>query len=64
MPLTEGENYISFEISNQWISKREFEISSNRTETKKLCPLNLWGHSFVIYNTAVAGIKRTAFVSG
>ena len=34
--LTEGENYVSFEILNQWISKREFEISPNRTEIKKL----------------------------
>ena len=46
---------ISFEILNQWISKRGFEISPNRIETKNPCPLNLWGHGFVFMNTAVAG---------
>ena len=53
-----GENYVSFEISNQWISKREFELSPNRIEMQKLCPLNLWGHSFVICCAAAAGSRH------
>ena len=52
--MTEGESYVSFEILNQWISKRESEISSNRTETQNPRPLNQLGRGFVFYNTAVA----------
>ena len=56
--LTEGENYIRFEILNQWISKRGLEISLNRIETQNPCPLNLWGHGFVISFTAAAGNRH------
>ncbi|MDO4370813.1 MAG: hypothetical protein Q4D43_05795, partial [Clostridia bacterium] len=36
-------------------------MNNNRIETKNPRLLNLWGRGFVIYNTAVTGIKRTAF---
>ena len=49
---------MSFEILNQWISKRGLEISLNRIETQNPCPLNLWGHGFVFINTAVAGSRH------
>ena len=55
--MTEGENYMSFEILNQWISKRGFVLYSNRIETQNLRPLSLWGRGFVIYNTAVAACR-------
>ena len=58
--LETGTAGISFDALNLWASKRESEISSNRTETQNPCPLNLWGHGFVFYNTAVAGVKRPA----
>ena len=37
--LTEGEKDISFEILNQWISKRKLEISLNRIETQNPCSI-------------------------
>ncbi len=46
---------ISFEILNQWISKRGFQISWNRIETQNSRPLNLWGRGFVIYSAAAIG---------
>ncbi len=58
----EGENYVSFEISNQWISKRESELRPHRIETQNPRPLNLWGRGFVIYNTAVAGCRLSLSV--
>ena len=61
-PATINQTYVSFEILNQWISKRELEISPNRIETKKLCPLNLWGHSFVIPSAAAAGRGHSPLV--
>ena len=39
---------------------RGFVVRSNRTETQNPCPLNLWGHGFVISFTAVAAVKRAA----
>ena len=50
---------ISFEILNQWISKRGFVISWNRIETKNFCLLNLWRQEFVIYNAAAAGSRHS-----
>ena len=55
MPLTEGENYVSFDALNLWASKRGFEINWNRIETKNSCVSNLWRQEFVIYNAAAAG---------
>ena len=54
---------VSFEISNQWISKRGPVISPNRIEPQNSCPLNLWGHEFVFFTAAAAGIKRPAFAA-
>ena len=56
--MTEGENYVSFEILNQWISKRESVASQNRIETQNPRPLNLWGRGFVYSNTAVIGCRH------
>ena len=56
--LTEGEKDISFEILNQWISKRKLEISLNRIETQNPCPLSLWGHGFAFVNTVVAASRH------
>ena len=53
---------ISFDAFNLWASKRESELRLNRIGTQKPCPLNLWGHGFVIYNTVVAGVKHTVLV--
>ena len=64
MPLTEGENYESFDVLNLWASKREFEISPDRIETQKLCPLNLWGHSFVICCAAANGSGHCPHLTG
>ena len=46
---------ISMEALNLWAFMRGFAVRSNRTETQNPCPLSLWGHGFVFYNTAVAG---------
>ena len=54
----EGENSVSFEILNQWISKREFEISQNQIETQNPCPSNLWGQEFVFISAAAAGSRH------
>ena len=46
---------ISMKALNLWAFMRGFVVRSNRTETQNPCPLSLWGHGFVFYNTAVAG---------
>ena len=55
---------VSMKALNLWAFMRGFEVYDNRIGTKKPCPLNLWGHGFVVFIAAAVGVKRPAFGTG